>query len=245
MKNKYSFLIISIIFIFCLFSTTAIAITMTDGFFYYADTGSIAPGKAGASEGSSISSSNFTNNDIGIYGVKLDFVFETGETMDDIFLADFQLRTGNTNDVGTWITLNPSGLTLSKVSDEAILWWSTPLVKNEWLELEYLSSQYLYFGNLVGDSNLDGNVTPFDELLVINHINSSSSDYIYDYDINGDGINSSFDAIMIQNLLDPDNPPSIADGPFVNTPVPEPSTILLLGGGLLGLGWYGRKRKKS
>lgn len=27
-------------------------------------------------------------------------------------------------------------------------------------------------------------------------------------------------------------------------PVPEPSTILLLSGGLLGLGWYGRKRKK-
>lgn len=28
-------------------------------------------------------------------------------------------------------------------------------------------------------------------------------------------------------------------------PVPEPSTILLLGSGLLGLGWYGRKRKEK
>jgi len=36
--------------------------------------------------------------------------------------------------------------------------------------------------------------------------------------------------------LDPD--------PDENLPVPEPSTILLLGSGLAGLAWYGRKRKK-
>lgn len=45
----------------------------------------------------------------------------------------------------------------------------------------------------------------------------------------------------------------IYGGPFAATvegcmsesPVPEPSTILLLGSGLLGLVWYGRKRKKA
>ena len=31
----------------------------------------------------------------------------------------------------------------------------------------------------------------------------------------------------------------------ISAPVPEPSTILLLGSGLAGLAWYGRKRKKA
>lgn len=34
-------------------------------------------------------------------------------------------------------------------------------------------------------------------------------------------------------------------GNILPSAVPEPSTILLLGGGILGLGWYGRKRTKA
>jgi len=37
----------------------------------------------------------------------------------------------------------------------------------------------------------------------------------------------------------------ISNAEVLYEPVPEPSTILLLGSGLFGLAWYGRKRKKA
>ncbi len=57
------------------------------------------------------------------------------------------------------------------------------------------------------------------------------------------------DSIQIDVPMTNTNPGDLFSSTFrVDTapaPVPEPSTILLLGSGLLGLGWYGRKRKKA
>ncbi len=64
----------------------------------------------------------------------------------------------------------------------------------------------------------------------------STNLYVNFYDLDNF---DSFRMVSTQYAFEVDN---IAVG---SAPVPEPSTFLLLGGGLMGLAWYGRKRKKA
>jgi hypothetical protein len=99
---------------------------------------------------------------------------------------------------------------------------------------------------------------------------TSNFTYTYDWDLNpatynlymndtyGDGLDAGGSLHLIVNgisLLDYDTPSNVFsysysydfDVPGTNpgtNPVPEPSTFLLLGSGLAGLGFYARKRKK-
>ena len=216
MKRSSFLFNIPILIIGLLFLSPAYSATMTGGLF---SSGPTAYNKVGLAQGQTASDSNFNNNNTGISDLKLTF----DEDATGIVVTDFSFHYGNSNDVSTWTALTPSNFTVTSSSAEAILSWTDPFIDG-WLEVQYDTNQYLYFGNLVGDASLDGYVTPTDALLIIGYLNagisldSSDAGYVGNYDINGDDHISPIDAMLVINKLNSaDALLELAGGPFQNT----------------------------
>lgn len=210
MKRLVSFYSVFSLFITLLFLPSAYSANMTGGLF---SSGSNSFDKVGLEQGHVATDSNFNNNEYGISDLKLTFDDTTG-----IGIGDFNFRYGNSNSLSSWVGFSPLNFNVvSTAGTEAILSWTNPLIDG-WLEVEYNTGLFLYFGNLVGDANLDGYLTPMDALSVIDHINDGHT-YFNQYDINGDGSVSPVDAlIIIDRLNSNDYGASIARGPFGSGP---------------------------
>jgi hypothetical protein len=183
------------------------ALTIENSYFLHPNLDEVAGGKTGLPPGQTASSENFTNVTSGISGVKIGF--------DDTIENNFSFRSGNSQDMNEWEALPAPTLTI--INQEATITWENP-VMNGWLEVSYNHNSdklVMYFGNLVGDANFSGSVTPFDSLLIIDYLNSGETGFIDAYDINNDGAISPIDALLIINILNQSGSfPTLVSGPF-------------------------------
>ena len=137
---------------------------MTGGFF---SSGSVSYNKTGVEQGEVVSEANFNNNSTGISNLKITFDNTAG-----ISASVFNLHYGNSNDASSWSLFDPSNFIVYVSSTKDVyLSWDEPIL-NGWLEVKYGASQYLYFGNLIGDVNFDRFLTASDALSIISHLNS-------------------------------------------------------------------------
>ncbi len=139
---------------------------------------------AGSGSASSSALSSFSR---GINGVMVDLLGGGAHTSIDA--SDFIFKTGNDNMPSGWATAPaPIAITVRtgagvSSSDRVEILWGANAVKKAWLEVEVLNTSHtglaatdvFFWGNMVGDSNLNFSTTGADASNVLAHIGGDGS----------------------------------------------------------------------
>ena len=217
-----------------------------------ADDAAIATDKSALSAGEPATFENYTNFDGGINGIIVD-IDRMGRT-GSMTVADFGFRVGNNDDPSTWESApGISGDAFRSGegeggSDRVMIVWPDGVIANQWLEVTVLANdntgleadEVFYFGNAVGDTGDSPFFAIVDDVdfdaIGANHADSAGIENVFD--INRDGRVDPTDAVIVRtNYTDGGTPMAM-----LWSPVPEPSTFVLLAFGLFGLSTFRRRR---
>ncbi len=152
------------------------------------DDSAIATDKTAYLAGSGAASSTALSSYLrGINGVMVDLLGGGAHTAIDA--SDFIFKTGNDNTPSGWATA-PAPILITvrtgaaaSSSDRVEILWGANAVKKAWLEVEVLNTSHtglaatdvFYWGNMVGDSNLNFSTTGADASNVLAHVGGDGS----------------------------------------------------------------------
>ena len=173
----------------------------------------VAPDKSALMAGQVASFANVSSYASGITGIMID----VEALPDDVTDSDFEVRTGNNNDIGSWsLALAPS-VSLRRgagvgASDRVTLAWPAGTLANCWVEVRVRTTpqtglamdDVFYFGNAVGDtgnSATDLRVTVQDALRVRSGMVVQPASVASVLDINRDKVVNATDVSLVRRSL--------------------------------------------